>query len=69
MNRTPVTSSNILSIGYDADSMTLEVEFKDGAVYQYFDVPGHVYEAFLNAASIGSYHAREIKGRFRYARV
>jgi hypothetical protein len=49
--------------------MTLEVEFQDGAVYQYFDVPAHVHEAFLNAASIGAFLAREIKGRFRYARV
>lgn len=69
MNRTPVTSTNILSIGYDPQTMTLEVEFRDGAIYQYFDVPEHVYEGFLNAASHGAYLAREIKGRFRYARV
>ncbi len=69
MKRAPVTSTNILSIGYDPESMTLEVEFKDGAVYQYFDVPEHVYDRFLNAPSHGAYLAREIKGKFRYARV
>ena len=69
MNRTPVTSTNILSIGYDAESMTLEVEFQHGAVYQYFEVPQHVYEEFLNAGSHGSFLTKEIKGRFRYARV
>lgn len=39
MNRKSVTSSNIASIGYDETSETLEIEFKNGGVYQYFDVP------------------------------
>ena len=39
MNRTPVNSSNVSSVGYDPTSLTLEVEFHGGAVYQYFDVP------------------------------
>lgn len=43
MNRTSVTSSNIASIGYDPSSLTLEVEFTDGSIYQYFDVPEAVY--------------------------
>lgn len=36
MERTSVTSSNINSIGYDADSQTLEIEFNNGAVYEYW---------------------------------
>jgi hypothetical protein len=39
MNREAVTSSNIASIGYDEDSQTLEIEFLNGGLYQYFDVP------------------------------
>ena len=39
MERTPVTSTDILSIGYDTDNQTLEIEFIRGAVYQYSDVP------------------------------
>ena len=35
MDRTPVVSSNINSIGYDASSSVLEVEFRSG-LYQYF---------------------------------
>ena len=27
MNRTPVTSSNVASVGYDQNTLTLEVEF------------------------------------------
>lgn len=69
MNRTPVTSSNIASIGYDPGSMTLEVEFKNGAVYQYFDVPDAVYQEFMRADSKGQFLARNIKHNYRYVRL
>ena len=69
MNRTPVSSSNIASIGYDSDSQTLEVEFHSGGVYQYFDVPQHVYDAFISADSPGSYFAAHIKGKYRFSKV
>ena len=39
MERIAVESSNLASIGYDEASMVLEVEFKHGGIYQYFDVP------------------------------
>ena len=55
MDRQSVTSSNISSIGYDASSQTLEVEFKHGGIYQYYDVPQHEYEGLMNAPSHGKY--------------
>ena len=69
MNRQPVTSSNIASIGYDANSQTLEVEFLNGGVYQYFDVPQHIYDGIMNADSHGQYLAQNIKGVYRYSKV
>lgn len=69
MNRQPVSSSNIASIGYDADSQTLEIEFLNGGVYQYFDVSQHVYEDLMSASSHGQYLARNIKGTYRYSKV
>lgn len=69
MNRIPVRSSNIRSIGYDPASRTLEVEFNSGGVYQYFDVPESVYQDFMQATSKGSYFHRYIKGRYPYRRV
>jgi hypothetical protein len=38
MQRTRVSSSSIVSIGYDASSQVLEVQFRSGSVYQYSDV-------------------------------
>jgi len=69
MNRQSVTSSNIASIGYDADSQTLEIEFLNGGVYQYFEVPQQVYEEIMNADSQGQYLAQNIKGVYRYSKV
>lgn len=70
MNRVPVKSSNILSVGYDTTNSTLEVEFKEGGVYQYFDVPSRVHSGLMTASSHGGYFAANIKkGGYRYNRV
>lgn len=69
MNRTPVTSSTIAAIGYDDESMTLEVEFTSGSVYQYFDVPSTVHSELMAAASHGRFLTQNIKGNYRYARA
>jgi hypothetical protein len=69
MKRVPVESTNIESIGYDASSLTLEIAFTSGHVYQYFDVPPQVHTEFMAASSHGKFLSSEIKGRFRFARV
>ncbi len=69
MDRVPVTSSTVASVGYEQQSATLEVEFLDGAVYQYFDVPEAEFEGLRDAGSVGGYLNTNIKGRYRYARV
>lgn len=69
MHRTPVSSSNLRSVGYDPITHTLEIEFHSGEVYQYFSVPLFRYEGLMNASSKGSYHASYIKYSYRYRRV
>lgn len=69
MNRQAVSSSNIAAIGYDGDSQTLEIEFLNGGVYQYFDVPQYVHEELMNASSHGQYLAQNIKGVYRYSKI
>jgi hypothetical protein len=69
VQRTPVSSSNIAEIGYDESRRILEVLFRTGNVYQYFDVPPQEYQALMQASSYGQYLNANIKGRFRYARV
>ena len=69
LHRIPVVSSNVQSVGYDGPTTVLEVEFTNGSVYQYFDVPQITYDALLSAPSVGSFLAANIKGHFRYARA
>lgn len=69
MERQSVSSSNVKSIGYDAASSTLEVEFNSGGVYQYYGVPESVYSALMHASSKGSYINDHIKNRFRCRQV
>jgi hypothetical protein len=70
MERQYVTSSNILSIGYDPDNMILEVEFTTGAVYQYYDVSQSIYDGLMVADSHGNFLSAYVKkGGYRYAQV
>ena len=69
MERTPVDSSAVSSIGYDESRQTLELEYVDGDLYQHFDVPKALYRALLDAPSIGQFVNTEIKGTFRFEKV
>lgn len=69
METIPVTSSNVETIGYDEDSQTLQIEFKNGSSYQYFDVPERVFNELRGAGSIGAYLSSNIKGVYRFSRV
>lgn len=67
MERVSVSSSNIASVGYDAEQKTLEVEFNSGSVYQYFEVPKEVYEGMLAAGSVGKYFNQHVKDVYSYS--
>ena len=70
MNRIPVSSANLRSVGYDAASSTLEVEFQHGGIYQYFDVPEARYAGLMSAYSKGSYFDTFIKsGGYAYRHI
>ena len=70
MDRKYVSSSNIASIGYDSMAQILEVEFLNGSIYQYYDIPQDLYEGLMAASSHGKYLNDYIKkGGYSYARV
>jgi len=70
MTRTPVSSSNLSSIGYDDSSGTLEIAFKTGGVYQYHNIPGSIYLALMAAPSHGTYFDRNIKrGGYSFTKI
>jgi len=69
MQRLAVDSSDIVAIGYDEKSQVLEIEFKEGRIYQYFDVPAKVHELFMKADSYGEYFYASITKHYRYKKV
>ena len=69
MERIPVSSSNLCSVGYDPGSQTLEIEFNHGGVYQYAGVPEGEYEGLMSAGSKGQYFHANIKNRYPFIKL
>ena len=65
MEREPVQSSNLKSVGYDPDSKQLEVEFHSGAVHRYEDVPAKVHQRIMSAKSPGSYFHNNVRSAYK----
>jgi hypothetical protein len=68
VERSPVVSSDLLSVGYSDEGQVLEVEFVKGGVYQYYGVPRSEYENLLTAPSIGRFFNANIKKSYPYAK-
>jgi hypothetical protein len=69
IQRQPVISSDLASVGYDAASQTLEIEFKATGVYRYFSVPADLYQSLLSTPSPGKFFLANIKGKFAWEKV
>jgi hypothetical protein len=70
VDRIRVSSTNVASIGYEAETETLEVEFANGSIYQYSRVPQHRWDGLLNASSKGTYLNNHIrKGPYTCRRI
>jgi KTSC domain len=69
MKRKYVESSMMASFGYDPGSLTLEIEFVSGAVWQYLDVQKSVYNQMKSASSFGKFFLANIKGEYEEVRV
>ncbi len=70
MDRKPVNSSSIRSVGYDATLRIMEIEFDSGGIYQYFDTPQHLYQEMMSATSKGKFFdSNIIKHHYRYRKI
>jgi hypothetical protein len=68
MQRERVDSSAMVSVGFDAQTNTLEIEFPSGEVCCYFVVPQSVYKQLVAAESLGTYFMHAIRDRYRCER-
>lgn len=62
----PVESSTIAEIGY---SPVLRIRFKSGGTYDYYGVPLHIFQGFLDSNSKGKFFYNNIKFYFPCKRV
>lgn len=69
MHRQPVKSSNIKTAGYDPIRKKMEVEFHDGAVYEFDGVSRETFRSFENAESKGSFFQSRIRPVFGAKKV
>ena len=69
MTREPIRSSNIESIGYDAEAGRLEIEFRGGRVYEYVDVPIEVFDELMSSKSKGSYVNKYIAPVYAHQKI
>lgn len=59
----------IKSWGYDLGTSVLELEFHNGRIYQYADVPEFIARGFELAQSKGAYFQSKIDGRYKMHEV
>jgi hypothetical protein len=64
MRRDAVTSSVLRSVGYDAGTAELEIEFASGDVYRYYAVPARVHRELVEADSPGAYFNTHVNDRY-----
>ena len=60
----PACSAMAAQVGYDPDREILQIEFNNGAVYQYSEVEPEIWEDLQSTDSIGSFYNHEIKGYY-----
>jgi hypothetical protein len=69
IQRQRISSSDIASIGYDATTETLEIEFHATGVYRYFSVPKPVFDSLAATPSPGKYFLQNIKGKYAWEKA
>jgi len=67
--RERVQSHVIAEMGYSKRRHLLEIEFANGAIYRYVDVPPSVYRDLISAESKARYYDANIKRNYRSVRV
>jgi KTSC domain len=65
ISRQPVQSTAIAKVGYSKRRHILEIEFVNGAVYRYLDVPTTIYRDLMSAESKARFYDSNIRKHYR----
>ncbi|MFL6588704.1 MAG: KTSC domain-containing protein [Chthoniobacterales bacterium] len=69
INRLPVQSSVLITVGYSVRLRAVEIEFRNGAIYRYLDVAPSVFHALLDAQSKARFYDQNIRHKYRSVHV
>ena len=64
-----VSSSRIDSVGYDEHLKLLQIQFVNGAMYEYYDVPKDIYIGLITASSAGEYFHEYVRNVYRFSKI
>ena len=69
IKREPLQSTALASVGYSRRLHALEIEFRNGAIYRYLDVPPSRYRALMKAPSKARFYHENIRSKDRSLHV
>lgn len=69
LSRQPVESSALAAVGYSKRMRALEIEFRDGLIYRYLQVPPPLHRDLMEAESKARFYNKHIRGKYRALRV
>lgn len=74
MRRIKVASEQVVSIGYDAPTLMLEIELRDLAkkdisIYQYFGISPELQRELVFSENIAKFFNSKIKNNFKYKKI
>ena len=64
-----LSSSHLDSAGYDERLKLLQIQFVNGAMYEYYDVPKDIYIGLKTASSAYEYFQEHVKGVYRFSKI
>lgn len=62
-------SGHIHSLGYDAETKTMAVQFARGGVYHYHGVSPEDFNALHGAESAGKHFHANVNGKFKHTKI
>ena len=69
MRMTAIDSTAITLVGYDRTNRILRLQYTNGRIYDYPDVPPEIYRQLLNAESAGEFVNLEVKPNYDCSEV
>jgi hypothetical protein len=69
MDRISVNHNEFRTVGYEPLELLMEVEFQDGRIYLFSDIPMALYDSFIAADNMSDFYHTHIEDQYAHTRV